>query len=206
MIGDAYFDKKDYLLAAESYAAFIKLHPFSHRLDYAFYRRGVALFKESPKAIDRDQQYLSEAIENLAVVIRRYPNSAYREPALKYYREARLRLAKRNMYVGHFYFRTGEYKSCIPRLKEVATQYRDTGLAPEALYMLTVANLKLDDKDGARTTFSAMSTEYPEGSWTPSASWSTPENSTSNKRTTTTRRLTCCECWRKPTGMPTSST
>lgn len=166
MIGDAYFDKKDYLLAAESYAAFIKLHPFSSRLDYAFYRRGVALFKESPKSIDRDQQYLGEAIENLAVVIRRFPNSTYRDSALKYYQEARLRLARRNMYVGHFYFRTGEYKASIPRLKEVATQYRDTGLAPKALYMLTVAHLKLDEREEARNAYSALSTEYPSDKWT----------------------------------------
>ena len=169
MIGDAYFDKKDYLLAAESYAAFIKLHPFSPRLDYAFYRRGLSLFKESPKAIDRDQQYLGEAIENLKVAIQRFPNSTYRPLALKYYKEARLRIAKRNMYVGRFYFRVGQYKAAIPRLEEVATQYKDSGLAPKALYMATVSNLKLDQYDDARRAFSMLSVDYPDDKWTKKA-------------------------------------
>lgn len=162
MIGDAYFDKKDYLLAAESYAAFIKLHPFHPRIDYAYYRRGVALFKESPKAIDRDQQYLTEAIQNLEVVIRRYPDSTYRPLALKYYREARLKVARRNLYIGRFYYRTGEYKAAIPRLMEVALQYKETGLAPKALYMATVSHLELGDVGGARGSYSLLATEYPD--------------------------------------------
>lgn len=166
MIGDAYFDKKDYLLAAESYAAFIKLHPFSPRLDYAYYRRGLSLFKESPKSIDRDQQYLGEAIQNLKVAVQRFPNSTYRALALKYYKEARLRVAKRNLYIGRFYFRTGQYKAAISRLEEVATQYRDSGLAPKALYLATVSNLELDQFAEARRTFSMLSVDYPSDRWT----------------------------------------
>lgn len=166
MIGDAYFDKKDYLLAKESYTAFIKLHPFSPRLDYAYYRSGLALFKESPKAIDRDQNYLDSAIQNFKVVIQRFPGSTYRALALKYYLEARLRVARRNLYVGRFYFKTGQYKAAIPRLEEVATQYKESGLAPKALYMATVANLKLDQYNEARRTFSILSVDYPNDRYT----------------------------------------
>jgi outer membrane protein assembly factor BamD len=169
MIGDAYFDKKEYLLAAESYAAFIKLHPFHPKLDYAYYRRGLSLFKESPKAIDRDQQYLGEAISNLSSVVRGFPNSTYRTDALKYYREARLRVAKRHLYIGRFYYRTKEYKACIPRLMIVATQYEDTGLAPKALYYATSAHLGLKEFDGARNSYSMMATQYPDDKWTKKA-------------------------------------
>jgi len=169
MIGDTYFDQKEYLLAAESYAAFIKLHPLHHKLDYAYYKRGVSLFKESPKAIDRDQQYLDEAIRNLEVVIRSFPNSTYRPLAIKYYREARLRVAKRQFYIGRFYYKTKEYKSCLSRLKIVSTQYEETGLAPHSLYLMTVANLKLKDLDGARESYSMLATKYPDDKWTKKA-------------------------------------
>lgn len=169
MIGDAYFDKKDYLLAKESYTAFIKLHPFSPRLDYAYYRSGLSLFKESPKAIDRDQTYLDEAIQNFKVVIQRYPNSTYRALALKYYKEARLRVAKRNLYVGRFYYRVGQFKAAIPRLMEVATQYKESGLAPKALFLATVSNLKLNQYDDARRAFSMLSVDYPGDRYTKKA-------------------------------------
>ena len=169
MIGDAYFDQKEYLLAAESYAAFIKLHPLHPKLDYAYYRRGISLFKETPKAIERDQQYLAEAIRNLEVVIRSFPNSSYRPLALKYYREARLKVAKRHMYIGRFYYRTKEYKACIPRLEIVATQYEETGLAPKALYMTTAAHLKLNDTESARNSYSMLATKYSDDKWTKKA-------------------------------------
>lgn len=165
MIGDAYFDSKEYLLAAESYAAFIKMHPFHPKVDYAYYKRGLSLFKESPKAIDRDQQYLDEAISNLGSVVRGFPNSTYRPLALEYYQEARLRVAKRHMYIGRFYYRTGEYKASIPRLAIVAMQYDDTGLAPKALFYMTAAHLKLNDFDGARNAYSMLATKYPDTKW-----------------------------------------
>lgn len=166
LIGDAYFTRKDYLLAAESYGAFIRLYPTHPKVDYAHYRIGLCYFKESPKAIDRDQEYLEEAIVHLRAVLRRYPGSKYRKPALATLKEARTRVARRQFYIGRFYYRTGEYIACIPRFMEVAERYPDSGLGDKALYMALDANLKLDRFDTARAVFSAMSVNYPQSKYT----------------------------------------
>ncbi len=168
-IGDAYFAKKDYLLAAESYAAFLKLHPYSGKADYAHYRIGVSYFKESPKAIDRDQSYLDDAIDHLRIVVRRYPRSAYRGLAKATLEVARRRLAKRNYYIGRFYYRTGEYIAAIPRFIEVAERYPDSGIADKALYMAVKANLKLDRLEGAKEAFSILSLAFPKSPYVPKA-------------------------------------
>lgn len=166
LIGDAYFSRKDYLLAAESYGAFIRLYPTNPKVDYAHYRVGLCYFKESPKAIDRDQEYLDEAIVHLRAVIRRYPGSQYRNPALATLKEARTRVARRHFYIGRFYYRTGEYIAAIPRFMEVAEKYQDSGLADKALFMAVEASLKLDRFDSARNIFSALSISYPNSKYT----------------------------------------
>lgn len=160
-IGDAYFAKKDYLLAAESYSAFLKLHPRSARADYAYYRMGVAYYKESPKAIDRDQEYLEDAIEQLKIAVTHYPNSSYRELAAATLNVAKRRVAKRAFYVGRFYYRTGEYIACIPRFWDVVNNYADTGLAQKALYKIILANLKLQKLEGAKEAYSVLSVDFP---------------------------------------------
>jgi outer membrane protein assembly factor BamD len=161
LIGDSYFARKDYLLAAESYAAFIRLYPMHPKADYAHYRIGVCYYKESPKAIDRDQEYIEEAIIHLRAVIQRYPGSQYREPATATLHAARERLARRHYYIGRFYYRTGEFIAAIPRFSEVAKQYPDSNLADKALYMVIQSNLELKKIEAARDAFSELSTRYP---------------------------------------------
>lgn len=164
-IGDAQFHKKDYLIAAESYMAFIRLYPTHPKNDYARYRAGVCYFKESPKAIDRDQEYLSEAIEQLRFVLRRYPNSEYTGLSSATLRVALQRIAKRNFYVGRFYYRTGEYIAAIPRFQEVAENFPDSGLADKSLYLVVDANLHLKQFEAAKEAFSKLSAKFPDSKY-----------------------------------------
>lgn len=168
-IGDAYYNKKDYLLAAESYSAFIRLYPTHSKVDYAHYRIGASYLKESPKAIDRDQEYLDTAIEHLQFAVKHYPNSPYFDLAAKNLFEALKRVAQRNFYVGKFYFRTGEYIACLPRFEEVAERYPKSGLVDKSLYMMTIANIRLGRIEDAKEAFSKLSVEFPTSRWTKKA-------------------------------------
>jgi outer membrane protein assembly factor BamD len=168
-IGDAYFKKKEYLMAAESYLAYTKLYPTSPRNDYAFYRAGASYFKEAPKAIDRDQEYLEKAVQMYIIVVRRYSNSPYFDLAAKDLEEALARVAKRQFYIGRFYYRTGEYLACIPRFEDLVNNFPKSLLVEHSLYLITSASLKLGHVDDARTAFSKMSVEYPSGKWTKKA-------------------------------------
>lgn len=161
LIGDVQFAKKEYLLAAESYMAFLKLHPSYPRADYAHYRAGVAYYKESPKAIDRDQAYLDDAIGELQTVLRRYPRSPYAELSRATLHVAENRIARRHFSIGRFYYRTGEYLAAIPRFQEVANTFPDSGLADKALLYVIESNLALSRFDDARRAFGTLSTKHP---------------------------------------------
>lgn len=168
-IGDAYFGKKDYLLAAESYSAFLKLHPRSSKSDYAYFKMGAAYFKEAPKAIDRDQEYLEKAIESLDIVVRHFPGSAYSGLSSETLAVAKRRIAKRNFYVGNFYMRTGEYIAAVPRFRTVAEKFPDSGIADKALYKAIEASIKLNDIDTAKQCFGDLVTNFPKSSYIKSA-------------------------------------
>lgn len=159
-IADNYYRKKDYLLAAESYKTFIKLHPLNDRVDYAYFRLGGSYLAQTPKAIDRDQEYLDDAIRNFNIVIQGFPGSTYRDLAQRDLAKARLKIAKRNFYVGRFYYRTGEYMAAIPRFLEVAKEYPDSGLGPESLERAIHAAVRIRQFETAREAFSLMSTQY----------------------------------------------
>lgn len=168
-IGDAQFAKKDYLIAAESYLAFLRLYPSHPKADYAHFRAGVSYFNESPKAIDRDQEYLDNAIDELKTVVRYYPNSEYNDAARLSLLAALRRVARRHLYIGKFYYRTGEYIASIPRFKDVYENYPETGMADEALYLATNANVKLGRLDDARELYGVLSVKFPNSHFTKKA-------------------------------------
>ena len=160
-IGDAYFKKKEYLLAAETYLLYPKLYPTGEKADYAYYRTGLSYLNQSPKKIDRDQEYLPSSIDYFSIVTSQYPNSQYYKISQYKLDEARRRIAKRNMYVAKFYYKFGEYKASIPRFEEVYQKFSNLGLDEEALYYTIRAYKELGKMDEAKATYEILKGKYP---------------------------------------------
>ncbi|MDO8527984.1 MAG: outer membrane protein assembly factor BamD [Deltaproteobacteria bacterium] len=168
-IADNYFNQHQFLLAADSYLSFVKLHRTHPDVDYALFRAGLSYFKEAPKAIDRDQQYLIKAVEQLETASKSNPRGIYQEGIVKYLKLARERMALRIFYVGHFYYRTGQYIASIPRFEELVQKYPDSSLVPKSLYNMTKANLKLGRTEEARQAVEFLMEQYPKNRWTTKA-------------------------------------
>lgn len=160
-IGDNYFRKKDYLLAAETYLSFIKLHPNSDKIGYADYRIGLSYLRESPKPIDRDQQHLEDSIHYLELALDNTEGDL-KDLSREKWREARTRIAKRHYYIGRFYRRTGEYLSAIPRFQEIVTSYAGLGLDEKALYYLGDSYLQLANKEKGLEILSVFEKHFPQ--------------------------------------------
>ncbi len=158
-IGDSYFRKKEYLLAAETYIGFTKLHPTHEKVPYAFFRTGLSYLRESPKAIDRNQTYLDSAIQYLETAVNM--GGETRDIAKEKLIEAKTRIAKRHFYIGRFYYRTGEYISAIPRFEEIVTSYTGLGLDEKSLYYLGSSFLHLKEKDRALEILSVFEKHFP---------------------------------------------
>jgi outer membrane protein assembly factor BamD len=161
-IADSYFQNKEWQLAAESYALYAKLHPSSPKADYAYYRAGLAYQKQLPKKVDRDMTSLEKSEDNFAMVYRRFPDSPYAKMAQTEYDAVHSRGAAKNVYVGNFYYKFGEYRAAIPRYLIVLQDYPGLGYDEEALYRLAFSYKKLGMMDKAKAAAQLMQEKFPE--------------------------------------------
>ncbi len=160
-MADAHFDKKDYIVAAEAYQIFIEANPFSDRLPYAYYKGGLSYLKAAPKAIDRDQTYLEDAVRMLETVGRYYKASSEAQDAQTAYHEARLRLAKRQFYIGRFYYRYREYLAAAPRFQTLVTEFAGLGLDEKSFYYLIKSLQKTNQKELAVKYLDVFKESFP---------------------------------------------
>src|SRR3989338_2553457 len=161
-IADNYFKQKEYLLAADTYQMFLKLYPIHSKADYASFRTGLSYLKEAPKAIDRDQTYLKSAIEHLEYAVRNFPKSQYADETKLSLKQAKERVAKREFYVGRFYYRTGEYLAAITRFQRIDEKYSGTPVHAKSLYYWYRSDLKLNNKEEASRVLTKLQLNYPD--------------------------------------------
>lgn len=163
-MGDNSFRKGEYLVAAETYLAFTKLHPTNDKVGYALYRIGLCYLRENPKAIDRDQKYVESAVQYFEAALNR-TSGDLRELVREKLAEARTRIARRHFYIGKFYHRTGEYMAAIPRFNEVVTNYTGLGLDERALYFLGDSYVRLKEKERALEILSVFEQHFPQSKY-----------------------------------------
>lgn len=124
---------------------FIKLHPASPALDYAFYLKGLVNFNDNlgifsfisrQDLSERDQKAAKESFESFRELVSRFPESRYSP-------DARLRmtyivnsLAQSEVNVARYYYSRGAYVAAINRAQTAITDYRDVPALEEATYVL----------------------------------------------------------------------
>ena len=143
---------------------FIRLHPGSEEIAYAYYLKALS-FYERISDVSRDQLITEQALEALKQVVRRFPNS-------KYARDAKLKidlthdhLAGKEMEIGRFYLKQNHYVAAINRFKRVVDRYQTTTHVPEALHRLVEAYSALGIADEAGKIAAVLGHNYSGTDW-----------------------------------------
>jgi outer membrane protein assembly factor BamD len=143
---------------------FIQLHPGNRDAAYAYYLKALCYYIQITD-VGRDQKMTEQALKALDEVVRRFPES-------KYARDARLKidltrdhLAGKEMDIGRYYERQGQYLAAINRFRRVVDNYQTTTHVPEALHRLTESYLALGIVDEARTSAAVLGHNYPGSEW-----------------------------------------
>lgn len=124
---------------------FIKLHPTSPAIDYAYYLQGLINFNDNLGFLgslaaqdlsERDQQAARDAYQSFKQLVELYPRSIYAE-------DSRLRmnyivnmLAAYEVHVARYYFRRGAYLAAVNRAQQTVQEYQDSPSTEEALYIM----------------------------------------------------------------------
>ncbi len=160
----AYYEDNRYDDAVIALDRFIQLHPSNKDVPYAYYLKALSYY-EQISTTDRDQRMTEDALKTLNELITRFPES-------KYARDARVKidltfdsLAGKEMAIGRYYQRQGQYLAGINRFKTVIDRYQTTTHVPEALLRLTESYLAIGLTGEARKTAAVLGHNFPGSEW-----------------------------------------
>lgn len=160
----SYYQNNDYEDALNALDRYIQLNPGSDEIAYAYYLRAICYY-EQISDVGRDQQMTQRALEGLEEVRRRFPESSYARDAGLKIDLARDHLAGKNMEIGRWYLRHGEYLGAINRFQAVISDYQTTTHVPEALHRLVECYLALGVTDEAQATAAVLGHNFPGSDW-----------------------------------------
>ena len=143
---------------------FIQLNPSHRDAAYAYYLKALCYYEQITD-VQRDARMTELALKALDEIIRRFPESSYA-------RDARLKieltydhLAGKEMEVGRFYQKRGQYLAAINRFKVVVDRWQTTSHVPEALHRLIECYTALGLADEAQRTAAVLGHNYPGSEW-----------------------------------------
>jgi outer membrane protein assembly factor BamD len=159
-LGDAYFGKKDYVMAASTYENFVSAHPEDENAPYVLLRLGES-YENLSLSIDRDQANTLKAIEKYTFLKNRYPRSNYSKQVDERMKRLEQKLADREMYVGEFYYRTNQYNAAIVRLEYYLKKYPNASGRDKAYFYISSSYKELASAEKADYYTEKLKAEFP---------------------------------------------
>jgi len=160
----SYYVARDYNDAILSAQRFLTIHPGNHDAPYAYYLIAVSYYEQITD-VTRDQKVTQQALDSLGELVRRYPESRYATDAKLKIDLVRDHLAGKEMEIGRFYERTGQYLAAVLRYRKVVDDYSTTSHTPEALHRLVECYLELGVPEEARKSAAVLGYNYPGSKW-----------------------------------------
>ena len=160
----SYYAAKEHQKSIDSARRFLAIHPGNKDAPYAFYLVALNQY-EQISDVERDQTATRAALDSLGEVVRRYPDTRYASDARLKIDLVRDHLAGKEMEIGRFYQRRGQWLASITRFRAVVDEYQTTSHAAEALMRLTESYLALGIPEEARKTAAVLGANYPGSKW-----------------------------------------
>jgi outer membrane protein assembly factor BamD len=160
LIGESYFQQKQYLTAAAEFLRLAQNRPAGPLADDARYRACEAYVELSPRP-ELDQEYTLEAINQCRSVLLLYPGSQFAELAAQRTGELTDKLALKHYLNAVYYFKRRAYDSAVVYLKHVLRTYPGSAVEPDALLTLYDTYVKLGYFEEAEETRERLLRDHP---------------------------------------------
>lgn len=164
MAAYAHYQGNRYDDAIAALERFIQLHPGSPDIAYAYYLKGLCYY-EQISDVERDQKMTDLALGTLRDVVTRFPQSRYARDAKVKIDLTVDHLAGKEMEVGRYYLKRGNFLAAVNRFKTVAEKYQTTTHVPEALHRMSEAYTAMGLHDEARRVAAVLGHNYPGNEW-----------------------------------------
>ncbi|ANY20526.1 Outer membrane protein assembly factor BamD precursor [Tsuneonella dongtanensis] len=160
----SYYVAADYTKAVESAQRFLSIHPGNRDAPYAYYLIAISYY-EQISDVTRDQKVTEQTRTALQELIRRYPATEYASDAQLKLDLVNDHLAGKEMEIGRYYQRSGNWLASQIRFQNVVDNFQTTSHAPEALYRLVESSLALGVPEEAVKNAAVLGANYPGNEW-----------------------------------------
>ena len=160
----SYYMAQQYTDAISSANRFLTIHPGNKDAPYANYLVAMSYYQQI-EDVTRDQKITQSASDSFGELIRRYPESRYASDARLKLDLINDHLAGKEMEVGRFYQRQGNWLAATIRFRTVVDKYQTSGHTPEALERLVESYLALGVPAEAKKAAAVLGTNYPGSKW-----------------------------------------
>ena len=160
----SYYIARDYNKAIQNSQRFLSIHPGNKDAPYAYYLIALSYY-EQISDVNRDQKITEQARSALREVNRRFPQSEYAADARLKMDLVDDHLAGKEMEIGRFYQRSGQWLAANLRFRNVIDNFQTTSHTPEALYRLAESNLALGVPEEAVKYTAVLGANYPGTKW-----------------------------------------
>jgi len=143
---------------------FIQLHPSNADVPYAFYLKALCYY-EQISDVTRDQRMTDLAQNTLAELVKRFPTSKYAKDAKLKLDLTRDHLAGKEIEIGRYYQKQGQYLAAVNRFTVVIEKYQSTTHVPEALHRLTESYVALGLQEQAQKAAAVLGHNFPGSDW-----------------------------------------
>lgn len=160
----AYHKDEDYENTRSAAQRYIDFYPADEDAAYAQYLLALSYYDQI-EAIGRDQGLTLEALQALRTVIERYPDSEYARSSILKFDLAFDHLAAKEMEVGRYYLKRGNFAAAVNRFRIVVEQFQTTTHTAEALHRLVEGYLSLGLDSEAQTAGAILGHNFRSTDW-----------------------------------------
>jgi outer membrane protein assembly factor BamD len=160
----AYHRDRDYENARAAAQRFIDFYPADEDAAYAKYLLALSFYDQIDD-VGRDQGLTFQALQALRRVIEEHPESEYARSSILKFDLAFDHLGGKEMEIGRYYLKRGNYQAAANRFRVVVEQFQTTSHTPEALYRLIETSLALGLTDEAQTAGAILGYNFQSSVW-----------------------------------------
>ncbi len=160
----SYHKDKKYEESRAAAQRFIDFYPADEDAAYAQYLLAISYYDQIDD-VGRDQGLTFQALQALRTVIERYPDSDYARSAILKFDLAFDHLAAKEMEIGRYYLKRGNFSAAINRFRVVVEQFQTTSHTAEALHRLVEAYLSLGLDQEAQTAGAILGHNFKSTEW-----------------------------------------
>lgn len=166
----AYYMKEEYPLASAAAARYIRLHPASPHVDYAYYIQGLSDYYQNMGIFERmftldlatrDLTQIQKAYGDFNELVVRYPNSKYAPSAHQYLIYLRNMLADHELQVGRYYYSRKAYVAAAERASNVVAHFQGAPAVKDALILMTQSYHQLGETKLEQESLAVLKYNYP---------------------------------------------